>query len=363
MTTTPAQTPDGADKKPPPKDSGKKASPPDPPAAAVRTYTMLRLSMIGVLIALAISVVIATKQEDGSWCWQPSISAYYYTPTRAVLVAALVTLGTCMIVLWGKNRWEDASLNLAGLLAPVVAFVPTSDANYCGVAKEKLSEQAETSDAAALTAQKQVDALITATHRAIDNNVQTLAWIVGLSLLALLVLALQEKSTIVPRSPSHTRWVSDPSFYFPWGLALLALAAGVVTYNANNDWFYDNAHGWSATTMFVFIIIVVVANAYIQWKARASRLPPEDQTKAPRIDQLNRWARAYIGVAALMVLAPIVVLLTKRIASVGWFDDHWVLVLEATLIALFVVFWILQTLDRHGEGAPRDPLDKAGRPG
>src|SRR3954447_25805087 len=102
-----------------------------PPTMALRTYSLLRMGMLGVLLGLGVSVLLEINRSNG--CVQRSISAYYYTPTRAVFVSSLVALGVSMIVLWGKNWVDDGFLNLAGMLAPVVAFVPTSDANFCGI--------------------------------------------------------------------------------------------------------------------------------------------------------------------------------------------------------------------------------------
>ena len=103
----------------------------EPPQVALKTYRYLRLGMVAVLAALAISVVLELWNTSG--CLQRSISAYYYTPTHAVFVGALVALALAMITLLGNTPIEDAFLNLAGLFAPVVAFVPTSDANYCSL--------------------------------------------------------------------------------------------------------------------------------------------------------------------------------------------------------------------------------------
>jgi hypothetical protein len=49
---------------------------------------------------------------------------------RAVCVGALVAQGVGMVVLEPDNQLEDIFLNVAGVLAPVVAFVPTPDAGW-----------------------------------------------------------------------------------------------------------------------------------------------------------------------------------------------------------------------------------------
>ena len=88
---------------------------------AQKTYRYLRIGLIGAAVMLAAAVVIERWHVD---CWQGSISAYYYTPVRAVFVGALVAVGLSLIVIKGEGH-EDVYLNIAGMLAPVVAFVPT----------------------------------------------------------------------------------------------------------------------------------------------------------------------------------------------------------------------------------------------
>jgi hypothetical protein len=64
-------------------------------------------------------------------CFQTSISAYYYTPARGYLVGALIGIAVCLLCLRGNTEVEDSLLNLAGMFAPIVAFVPTPDAGTC----------------------------------------------------------------------------------------------------------------------------------------------------------------------------------------------------------------------------------------
>jgi len=90
---------------------------------AVKSYRYLRLSIVVVVLALMASVVIERSHVS---CWQESISAYFYTPVQAVFVGALVAIGVSLIAIKGSTDREDVLLNLAGVLAPIVAFVPTS---------------------------------------------------------------------------------------------------------------------------------------------------------------------------------------------------------------------------------------------
>lgn len=94
------------------------------------TYRYLRFGMIGAIVLLTISILIEAyiKAPD---CWQTSISAYYYTPVRAIFVSCLIALSLSLIVYKGRTPLEDTCLNLAGMLAPVVAVVPTKNIGTC----------------------------------------------------------------------------------------------------------------------------------------------------------------------------------------------------------------------------------------
>ena len=119
---------DRTDRTPPA--GGRPPPPAKVPSMAVRTYAFLRLGVVAVIAVLAVSVA---KQYAAADCLQGSISAYYYLPVRSVFVGALVALGFALIALWGKTPFEDGFMNLAGMLAPVVAFVPTGEARRCGL--------------------------------------------------------------------------------------------------------------------------------------------------------------------------------------------------------------------------------------
>lgn len=312
------------------------AQPPPPPSVALRTYGFLRLGMVAVIVALAVSVVAEIGRSDG--CVQRSISAYYYTPTRSVFVGALVTLGLCMIALWGKTPVEDSFLNLAGMLAPVVAFVPTADANFCSIVTSNgtdLTEAAQKSDSAENAAQGRTDQLITAAHDAVFNNVATLIFIIMAILLILFVVALVRQWTQL-------------SFWIPYMAALLVWAVGAYMFWKERPWFYEHAHMWSAILLFAFIIVVVLGNAFDGTEGSWWRRP---------FDRMegSSWRLAYLALGALMVVAAIVISSVGATRETGtWFGDHWVFMIESTLISLFGVFWVLQTIDRRKMGAPAD---------
>lgn len=54
------------------------------------------------------------------------MSAFYYTPAHGLFIGALVATGAAMVALNGRTTVEDSFFNIAGVLAPVVALVPTN---------------------------------------------------------------------------------------------------------------------------------------------------------------------------------------------------------------------------------------------
>ncbi len=88
-----------------------------------KTYRYLRVAIVAMVLALIIAMLIE-RLDAGSWL--PSISAYFFTAANPIFVAALVMIGVCLIAIRGTNDFEDIVLNLTGILAPVVALVPTA---------------------------------------------------------------------------------------------------------------------------------------------------------------------------------------------------------------------------------------------
>lgn len=97
---------------------------------SVQTYRYLRIGIILAVIFLGSSILIEHGNAPEG-CWQTSISAYYYTPVRAVFVGTLIAVGLALLVIKGRGLGEDMCLNIAGMLAPVVAIVPTTDVGIC----------------------------------------------------------------------------------------------------------------------------------------------------------------------------------------------------------------------------------------
>lgn len=270
--------------------------------AARKTYQYLRVAMVGVVVLLVTSVLFEQARVD---CWQTSISSYYYTPVRTILVGGLMAVGLCLIVIKGATSWEDAFLNFAGMFAPLVAVVPTSTAGTCWSIEPDPPPIDNGSLAPWVVAN-------------IDNNVKSLVvvGIAGLVVATLIGLATGELQRALRRDRG-TR------------VGLLGAAAIIVgTWLAYLWWddFHTMAHSAAAIGMFAFLALVVAINA------------------GRHADDKDVYFWLYALIACLMVVVAIVIFAVKS----SW--DHAVLVLEAVEIGLFAAFWIAQTIENWNGG-------------
>lgn len=264
---------------------------------AVRSYRYLRLSIVVVVVALVGSVLYERAQVD---CWQESISAYYYTPVRAVLVGALLVAGVSLVVVRGSTDWEDALLNVAGVLAPIVAFVPT--------APSPLSCASATFDVADRGAAEAF----------IENNV--VAYVLG-GAVAIVV------TVVVARRGRRGPEIDAPAGL---GLALAAtlLAGGVLWYGAFRQSFLEHAHGAAAVAMFTLVFVVIVINA---------------------LSAGGRYRKIYAATAIAMAVAAIAAVAGQLVAG-PW--RHQVLWLEVGELVPFAAFWAVQTVEHWAGGVP-----------
>lgn len=227
----------------------------------LKTYRYLRLAMVALVGMLAAGVVIGASRAGQLLT---SLSAYYYTPAQSVFVGALVAIGVCLIVIRGEDT-EDVALNLAGMLAPVVA---------------------------------------------------------GLTVAAL----------SIGRTPAGGRRLHH---LVGLGLAVSVVGLSVVLFLVNREGFDRVMHYAAAIPMFAAIIFVVAWNAL---RFRASTAPGADAMRSKHLNPYGALAALMVGSAAVVLAA--------------WWLLEWppaVLVLEAIEIALFAVFWGVQTWDKWDE--------------
>jgi hypothetical protein len=256
---------------------------------AVETWLYLRLAMLVLVLGLAASVLYERAQTT---CFEPSISAYYYTPARGYFVGALVGIAVCLVCLRGSTPIEGHLLNLAGMFAPVVAFVPTPTAGTCTSVHSAAENRAAN----------------------IANNYTALLAAGGVALAIALFIVLRHGS--------------------PRGRLAAALAGGVwvaalLTFNFAPHFLDRHGHDVAAGALF-FCLIVVAADNGIEYRRGTKGRTP-----------LN----VYTAIAALMSLAGLYFIFGEELGS-----SHATIESETALIALFAAFWLRQTIELRTRG-------------
>lgn len=265
---------------------------------SLASHRHLRIGMVGAVVLLATSIGLERLLVT---CWQTSISGYYYTPVRAILVGALMAIGLSLVVVAGRTEPEDALLNVAGMLAPVVALVPTTEVVTCWSAEPARFPVDEDSFAAFF-------------RTAITNNMGALLVTGALALLLTAVLGSASRG-----GPRVAMQSLQPGSR--WGLYAAVALVGVTA--AGLRWwsgFDTHAHDIAAVAMFACLVAVVWSNA----------------RSAARTGQ-ESYRTAYRVIAVAMVVPAL--LLVPAFERFG----HRVFVVEAVEVGLFAVFWVLQT--------------------
>lgn len=287
------------------------------PKDMLKTYRYLRIGMAGAVALIGVSVgweAFQAFREEG-WCLQTSLSAYYYTPVRAIFVGALMAIGLALIVI--KDRpVEDTALNVAGMLAPVVALVPTTKIGGCWsiepdpdpMIKGELAEWVV---------------------RNIANNFGALAiaGVIGLVVAIALAVHDKRKGKTTKQTERNMRTSAMIS-----GAILLIFVVLMIRW----EYFKVFAHHLAAGSMFVALNVAVIATA--RWERSERKL------FGWRYKQWYRCLAWLMSVGGLVVwgLAALTV-------------AHHVLVIEAWEIVMFALFWIVQTVDNWREKPDCDP--------
>lgn len=310
------------------------------------TYRYLRIAMAVLLGSIAVSVLYEVKQNP-EFCLQRSISAYYYTPVRVIFVSAVVALGVCLVSLRGNTRTEDAFLNLAGMLAPVVALVPTPNPGTCtsnslfGLPLSGLALADLTVEQRALAA-----ALKDARNDAIVNNMTAMFVAGAVCLLLAFGMLLKGWS----RSGGLPRWVSPTIATSAVSLYALALFA----FTRHKDRFIEDAHDWAAVLMFFCIVVVVGLNG----RGLGRKKIKDARRRGDVLARVRAYSNRYAQIAVTMVASAGLIAVAGLKGGFG----HWVFTVEATLLLLFLIFWMLQTAELWNEGLREEVADESLQP-
>lgn len=279
-----------------------------PGRETVVTYRYVRVSIVGVVVLLFTAVLIEVARD--SWDLLPSISAYFYTPVRSVFVGSLVAAAFLLVAVRGRPGLEDALLNLGGMLLPVVAFIPTPVTGQCPAGGRCIPDE--------------------------------FAPGVEVSMGALLIVGLPGLGLALWTLLGRSRSGAAPSGL---GGAVLVWLVFAVWFGPTADWapresLFAFGHYVAAVGVFAMMVAVAVVNA---------RRTDRDATIAGRTFS---YSTVYVAVALAMggVLA-----FAIAAWALGWFPGgdlvFWV---EALLLALFSLFWAVQTAEFWAIGLPEE---------
>lgn len=254
---------------------------------AGETYRHLRLMLVTLpaLMFLAILILAFTGQVEGS------ISAYYLGPIRDVFVGAMVGTAVCLIVYRGFPPFEDYTLNVAGVYAIFVAFVPT------GLTEALASLGTEERQEAVYALRTTIGAVLV-----IAAVFALVEWRVGLWT----VPDLLERRA--------TKWVFIGTNIL--GIAFLALVA----LRGFADDSFQGVHLAAAILLFVSLAAAVASHAW----------PGPFGGPGPGV---TRYRTIFYLMVAGVPIAVVLALLRS---------EYTVIVLEAWEIGLFSAFWVLE---------------------
>lgn len=305
-------------------------------ATLLRSYQYLRIAMVLAVLALFVAV---GHQSWGQKDILPSISAYYYTPAHGIFVGVLMAMGMAMLVIRGVKDEEDTLLNVAGLLAPVVALVPTArnedfravrdacDRGELPVRDQDPAKPLDCTEVAELLAEAEANA---------TNNMGALLVVGVVGLVLAWVLATRARRT--------------RPFKIGFGVVAAVYALGLLAFVVARRPFIEYAHYPAAIAMFACIIGVALVNAMRRQGTEVKGVP-RFRDKVGRVaGSLIRPqdSYAYIALAMLVIAAGGVVL---KLLDVFEETIFWT---ELLLIALFAAFWSLQTKE-HWDGDGHEP--------
>lgn len=286
--------------------------------APYKTYAALRWLMV-ILPAVLFVVSIATALRTGEL--ETSISAYYGGPLRDLFVGVLIAVAACLLAYRGSNAVEHYNLKGAGFYAIFVALVPTG---LEGI----------------------LDDLRGSLLLAPDGiSPGAYVWSLRFSLTAAALLCV----AFMGREVQNLR--RRPKKPDPFALSFVTVTlAALVGFLALAMWqlwvpavdavtldglglggFQVRIHDIAAIFLLSALVIAVWSHAWPRAAARRTG----DGVAADEIAVQS----GYRIILVLMLAGPVVVGLVSWI----WAPEHFVLLLEWWEIALFAVFWALET--------------------
>jgi hypothetical protein len=283
----------------------------------VQTYRYLRGAMVGLLLALLVSVVLQWWLGTDRSCWLGSISAYYFTAARTVFVGTLCALGIALLAYEGHSPEENVLLDFSGFMALLVAAVPTVPDTRCG-------------------------------PNAFDESTDEIAAGIGIGVPTLVVVALVALLVI---AVIRVRSMRDGTLARPAPrvVVLAVVCAGIVVIElvlvaVLRGPHVAVAHAIAASTMVAGAIAVMVCSA-VRVDERHGASASEQATAAA-------YRRTYLTLAIVLgVLLALTVALHLTVSGFGL----TVLVAEVVILVLFGAYWVVQTVELWNLGDEEHP--------
>ena len=275
--------------------------------AARATYRYLRLMMVTLPALLLVSTSLA-------FFWlgtiETSISAYYLGPIRDVFVGVMLAIAACLVAYRGSTPLEDFSLDVAGFFAIFIALVPTD----VGLTLAALDEPARTELVASLRASTVAVLVVSAVFVLVE--IRTAPW-------APAPLAGHRPTRVIA---AITNMV----------LVAFVLLVGWRVIEGDE---FAGIHGWAAVLFIASLAVAVGSHGWPQAAGAGSR-------NAAHRDHRGKYRLIFFLMVAGAPLYGVLHLV------VGW--DYAVLAIEWYEVALFALFWVLETR-RTWAGEPLGP--------
>ena len=271
-----------------------------------RTYRYVRLGLIAAILSIFVSLIA----HGTTYGWPTSISALFYTPSGTVFVGAVFAVSFGLLALSGHSV-EQALLDLAGVVVPLIAIVPTviRTGDIAGVT-------AECGDAARCVPPEYVSG--------IANGMVTFAVIGGMGVIFAVVLA------VVQRTIS--------------GGLLLAIAAATAIIAGMTIWWAVDPESYVPSAHLVATVGFLSLMALVSLMSAAGAGG-------------TSYRAVYGALSVLFVLTLVFVMIASIVQFRGADLDAptgppLVLIGEAIALAVFGIFWLAQTAQNWDEVDP-----------
>jgi hypothetical protein len=304
-----------------------------------KTYLFLRFGLVGTGIAIFLAVVFTPSGylPDGE-ATLPSISHYYYTPARIVFTGALCAAALALVVISGKGV-QSYLLDLAALMAPLIAIIPTPTAPG-EVGRE--AQLGDCPDGGVCIPADQFPYVAT--------GFQVWLWMTIGVLSAAFLWGLYQRFAKARHFPKPF-WVILCLAFIVWFAYLLLWSI------PDQEMLRRFGHVAAACLFSGLIITVAVIEAWRQWADRYDPTPPPP----PAYFSRPVYAGIYLVLGLIMSIDIVVAGLTLAV----WFSPaesgagNAVFIVEAVGLAAFAAFWVVQTAEHARDSDGWEPLGDA----